>query len=236
MIQMRFGIFSRFLRSTLHIGFHNPSIPNYSSPSISSYLSDLISLPSTKLALNRFKQVKPQMNSLRVWSGLRPFSTIAITPSPTTSFSIIHQQRFYAHKSYGGGEGDPKGENPQDQGSNPSAEKEHPGPPPPTEGQGSGGGPTKANETGHNTQDNASSSGTGSTNNESKGNQSKSGAQPKILDESVPTEQSDEVKQHNKEMDNRHDRAGTSVEDAEKDKVGKGYWSGEFHLLPKHHY
>lgn len=165
------------------------------------------------------------MNRLRV-SNFRPLSTVAVTPTPAVPFSST-QRRLYAHQSYGGGEGDPKGENPQDQGSNPSAEKEHPGPPPPAEGQGSGGGPTKADETGHNTQEN-SSSGTGSKDGKTK-SPNKSAAQPKILSEGVPTEQSDEVKQHNKEMANRHDRAGTSVGDGEKEKVGKGYWSGKIY-------
>ena len=168
------------------------------------------------------------MNRLRV-SSFRPHSSI----SPAIPFSNTHQRRLYAHQSYGGGEGDPKGENPQDQGSNPSAEKEHPGPPPPSEGQGSGGGPTKANEDGHNTQDN-SSSGIGSKDSTKKSSPSKTGAQPKILNEGVPTVQSDEVKQHNKEMDNRYDRAGAHVEDEANEKVGKGYWSGEIYFTHLH--
>lgn len=164
------------------------------------------------------------MNRLIVSPGLRH----VLNPgSATVSLTTLHQHRLYAHQSYGGGEGDPKGENPQDQGSNPSAEKEHPGPPPPTEGQGSGGGPTKANESGHNTKDNASSHGGGSQGGGSKGAASSSGAQPKILNEGPPAEQSDEVKQHNREMANRHDRAGTQVGKQEDEKVGKGYWSGK---------
>lgn len=144
----------------------------------------------------------------------------------TLPFTALQQHRLYAHQSYGGGEGDPKGENPQDQGSNPSADKEHPGPPPPTEGQGSGGGPTKAKEEGHNTSDNSSSQGGGN-----KGTASSSGAQPKILNEGPPAEQSDDVKQHNKEMANRYDRAGTQVGEQQDEKVGKGYWSGKMPLI-----
>lgn len=168
------------------------------------------------------------MNRLVVSPGLRQ----AFNPrSAIVPLKTLHQHRRYAHQSYGGGEGDPKGEKPQDQGSNPSADKEHPGPPPPTEGQGSGGGPTKANESGHNTNDNASSQGGGSQGGGSKGAASSSGAQPKILNASVPAEPSDEVKQHNKEMANRHDRAGIQVGNQGDEKVGKGYWSGMLPLI-----
>lgn len=162
------------------------------------------------------------MNRLRVSPGLGHVFSPRSAAVPFTS----HQHR-YAHQSYGGGEGDPKGENPQDQGSNPSAEKEHPGPPPPTEGQGTGGGPTKANNDGHNTTDNASSPGRGSQGAGSKGAASSSGAQPKIHSASVPAEPTDEVKQHNEEMASRHDRAGTHVGEQNDEKVGKGYWSGK---------
>jgi hypothetical protein len=56
-------------------------------------------------------------------------------------------------------------------------------------------------------------------------------AQPKILSTSPPkeSEASEEVKQHNKEMDQRADKPAERVkdEDVEKDKVGKGFWTGE---------
>ena len=146
------------------------------------------------------------------------------TPTASTS---IQQRRTYAHESssYGGGEGDPKGENPQDQGSNPSAELEHPGPPPPNEGQGTGGGPTKAHGDGQNTQQNKSSGG------ESKESSSSSGgvsgrSQPKILGENNP-EHSEDVKAHNEDMKKRHGQPEESVDDDGKDNVGKGFWSGE---------
>ena len=175
------------------------------------------------------------MKKLLVTHGFRPISRAQVIPSVTGRFTTNHQSRQYAHQSYGDGEGDPKGENPQEQGSNPSAEKEHPGPPPPAEGQGSGGGPTKADESGHNTQDNASSpskEGDGRGSKEHGSRRSKSGAQPKILDEAEPTAQNDEVKQHNEEMTNRYDRAGTQVGNPEQDKVGKGFWSGEVFTHP----
>jgi hypothetical protein len=46
--------------------------------------------------------------------------------------------------------------------------------------------------------------------------QSTKGAKPKIYNESTPKEESADVKQHNKEMENRADRA-TQVEDAERE-------------------
>ncbi|KAI4192552.1 MAG: hypothetical protein LQ350_008625 [Teloschistes chrysophthalmus] len=131
------------------------------------------------------------------------------------------QQRFYAGQDYGGGQGDPKGETPQQQGSNPSAEKEHPGPPPPDVGKGTGGGPTKAGEGGHNTQQNDSSSGGSSK--QSGAKQSSSGPQPKIHAENTPAEENDDVKAHNEDMAKRHDRANTEV-DSKGDTVEKGFW------------
>lgn len=140
-----------------------------------------------------------------------------------------HQRRRYAHggSSYGGGEGDPKGENPQEQGSNPSAELEHPGPPPPSVGQGTGGGPTKAGESGHNDQENASS---GSGDKSTSEQKNVSGSQPKILGENDP-EHSEEVKAHNEDMKKRHDRPQEGVEPDAKDNVDKGFWSGKHHNL-----
>jgi hypothetical protein len=56
-------------------------------------------------------------------------------------------------------------------------------------------------------------------------------AQPKIYSASPPKddEASEEVRQHNREMDQRADRAAAKVkeEDIEKDKVGKGFWAGQ---------
>lgn len=55
--------------------------------------------------------------------------------------------------------------------------------------------------------------------------------QPKILNENPPAEgeQSEDVARHNREMDQRADRAheGVKNEDTEKDKVSKGFWTGE---------
>lgn len=164
------------------------------------------------------------MNSQLASSGSRRLSTLR---RPILPFTIIPSQRRLAHGSYGGGEGDPKGEAPQDQGSNPSAEKEHPGPPPPAEGRGSGGGPTKGAGSGENSKNNASKNDNGR-----QGGTTKGAAQPKILNEGLPTELSDEVKQHNEEMTHRHDRAGAQVGDSKNGKVSKGFWSGKIIAPP----
>ena len=144
-------------------------------------------------------------------------------PRTTLPSAYAQQRRLYAGSNYGGGEGDPKGENPQDQGPNPSAGLEHPGPPPPAEGQGTGGGPTKKGSEGHNTDQSPSSSGQGA----SRGGDA---PQPRILQHNAPEEhsQSDEVKAHNKDMAMRHDRPNEKSPDKEDDSVNKGFWSGKF--------
>lgn len=152
-----------------------------------------------------YHRVSPLYKSLRSSPAL-------LRPSPT-------QPNRFAHESYGGGGGNPKGETPQEQGSNPSAQKEHPGPPPPTEGQGTGGGPTKATGSGHNTKERSSSSGV-----ENRG-RAVDGAQPKILNQNAPVEESEDVKQHNAEYAKRHDRTSQGQAD---EKVDPKFWSGRF--------
>ncbi len=147
------------------------------------------------------------------------FSRIAVRPAAIRP----RQQLRYAHESYGGGEGNPTGENPQQQGANPSAEKEHPGPPPPSVGQGTGGGPTKADGSGHNTADHHSASTSGS-----KGHAASGGAQPKILNPDAPAEEGEDVKQHNADNAKRHDRADGDQDDQ---KVDPKYWSGMSSLI-----
>lgn len=159
------------------------------------------------------------------------------SPRITTRTTIPIQHRLYAQQSYGGADDDPKGGDPQKQGSNPSADLEHPGPPPPDVGKGTGGGPTKAGSGGHNTQQNESSSGSGSGSGSgskgevsSGGKKASNGAQPKIHSSKVPEdhEESEDVKQHNKEMDNRRlGGAQNKQDDGGKHDVGKGFWSGE---------
>ncbi|KAL8665093.1 MAG: hypothetical protein Q9202_002493 [Teloschistes flavicans] len=158
------------------------------------------------------------MSGLRTSYIFRPFPATRFIPR--SQCVVFQQQRSYAGQGYGGGQGDPKGETPQQQGSNPSADKEHPGPPPPDVGKGTGGGPTKAHEGGHNTQQNASS---GGSSKQSGANQSSSGPQPKIHSENIPAEENDDVKAHNEAMARRHDRANAEV-DSKGETVEKGFW------------
>ncbi|KAL1650230.1 hypothetical protein SLS58_001041 [Diplodia intermedia] len=155
---------------------------------------------------------------------LRPFSSLrsAATLRPTVAASrpmVAFATRSYAHSGYGDGKGDPAGENPQKQPPAKSRDIEHPGPPPPDVGKGT----------------DASAAKTGSKDTKSSGGEQKSqnshsvkGAEPKILNENPPSEQDPEVQQHNKEMEQRAERAETKIsnEDAEKDKVAPSFWSG----------
>ncbi|KAK5169625.1 uncharacterized protein LTR77_005602 [Saxophila tyrrhenica] len=63
-------------------------------------------------------------------------------------------------------------------------------------------------------------------------NKGKDQAQPKILRDNPPlneSEQTDEVRKHNAEMNRRAERPAekASDEDVRNDKVGKGFWGGE---------
>ena len=171
------------------------------------------------------------MARLRLTPVFRPIISIRSSLRSRISPAYSQQHRLYAGgSSYGGGEGDPKGENPSDQGSNPSADLEHPGPPPPSVGQGTGGGPTKKGAEGHNTQQNDSSSGeqgTTSGSGGSSGGGDGGGPQPKIHKPDVPEEHthSDEVRAHNEDMAKRHDRPNEKSRDD--DKVDKEFWKGE---------
>lgn len=126
-------------------------------------------------------------------------------------------------QGYGDGEGDPRGENPQDQGPSNGTKHnaEHPGPAPPSEGKGTGAGPTKggsspeeasaqsggarskeAKETGSSpTGGEVGKSGGKSNKSESSEEKSKDGAAPKLADHDVPgssnsKEKQAEVEQH----------------------------------------
>ncbi|TID25119.1 Actin-like protein [Venturia nashicola] len=159
---------------------------------------------------------------------------------PRITPSTLGPSVRWATSDYGSGKGDPKGEKPQDQGANPSADKEHPGAPPPKEGQGSGGSPTKGTSDGHNT---------GSAKQGGQKRQfstlarqfrqysterdmvakdrpkSTKGLKPKILDEKAPSddEVDDDVKSHNRDMEGRSDRAHEQIEGEEK--VDSKFWS-----------
>lgn len=150
-------------------------------------------------------------------------------------------------QGYGDGKGDPRGENPSDQGaSNKTKENaEHPGPASPAAGQGTGGGPTKAKspeeasaQSGGSRSKEAKETGSSPTGGEvgnsggkssSPDDQSQGDSSPKISDKSSPggdlsKEKQAEVDQHNKEFEQGHDRASK----AEDDKVDKKFWAGEF--------
>ena len=142
----------------------------------------------------------------------RPLNASAARITP------ILPRRNYAFQSYGGGEGDPKGENPQDQGPSTSSHLEHPGPTPPSGGKNSS-----------DTSSSGSGAGSGSgSDSPSTSTSSKAGdAKPKIHSEENPGEANDDVKKHNEDMSNRHDKANEQSPQNEKDdKVGKGFWSG----------
>ena len=104
-------------------------------------------------------------------TSLRQFQAIGTPALPIQRAAFSAIPRVQATSDYGSGNGDPKGENPQEQGANPSADLEHPGPPPPKQGEGSGSGPTKGGK---------DSSNSGNTSKQSKGTQSNGGPQPKI--------------------------------------------------------
>ncbi|TKA76591.1 hypothetical protein B0A49_03318 [Cryomyces minteri] len=171
------------------------------------------------------------MSSLRRSSTLRSalLRPFLLTTSPRTVLPLTAHR--FASGDYGSGVGDPKGEKPQSQGSNPaSSDLEHPGPPPPKVGQGTGGA-TKADSQGHmsDAQQQSGSSGSASTGAQS-GAGGQKGAQPKIHDVAPPSEyHSEDVRQHNADMkrdsaEKPHDQASEGT--VEKDKVGKGFWSG----------
>ncbi|KAK5256817.1 hypothetical protein LTR16_002324 [Cryomyces antarcticus] len=173
------------------------------------------------------------MSSLRQASTLRTalLRPFLLATSPRTVLPLTAQR--FASGGYGSGAGDPKGEKPQSQGSNPaSSDLEHPGPPPPKVGQGTGGA-TKADSQGHmsDAQQQGGSSGSASASSGSQsGAEGQKGAQPKIHDVAPPSEDhSEDVRKHNADMkrdsaEKPHDQA--SEETVEKDKVGKAFWSG----------
>jgi hypothetical protein len=158
--------------------------------------------------------------------------------------SAIRYSTPESSQGYGDGKGDPKGEMPQEQGSSSDAHhnSEHPGPAPPSKGQGTGGA-TKAGSGAKDPSEASASSG-GSRSKQAKetgsshtggdvggsGGESTSpqgGAKPKISDMKIPNERDAEkqaeVEQHNKEFEQRYDRAPK----AQDDKVDKKFWSGE---------
>lgn len=169
---------------------------------------------------------------------LRPASLLrsAARPAVVRPAFFAHPQVRFATQDYGSGEGNPAGENPQQQGQNPSESLEHPGPPPPKVAKGqsssspnedSGSSSSKLSSSSKPSEQSQSNDGASKTG----GGNSKSvnGAQPKILNAKPPATESEDVKQHNREMDQRAEKAHEQIsdEDAEKDKVSKSFWAGK---------
>ncbi|KAH7400591.1 hypothetical protein DE146DRAFT_467237 [Phaeosphaeria sp. MPI-PUGE-AT-0046c] len=159
----------------------------------------------------------------------RPASLLrsaAIRPAMSVAPRARQQVRF-ATQDYGSGAGNPAGEKPQKQGQNPSENIEHPGPPPPKVAKGQSSSSPNSDQSSSQGSTSSGQSQSGNSGNKS-GNK---GAQPKILNESPPTEgeQSKDVKQHNEEMEHRAEKAHeqASNEDAKNDKVPKKFWAGQ---------
>ncbi|KAI4656056.1 hypothetical protein J4E93_000772 [Alternaria ventricosa] len=195
------------------------------------------------------------MSFLRPMSMLR---SAALRPAALSAAPRARVQVRFATSDYGSGKGNPAGEKPEKQGANPSENLEHPGPAPPKVAQGkSSSSPNKDSNASQNDSPKPTSESPAPKSSSGKREFSTSarqmtdnkepavkqgqdnkpspnevkGAKPKILNENPPAseEQSEDVKQHNKDMDNRAEQAHEKVsnEEAEKDKVPGGFWKGE---------
>ncbi|KZM22913.1 uncharacterized protein EKO05_0004906 [Ascochyta rabiei] len=172
---------------------------------------------------------------------LRPASLLrsAARPAAVRPTFFARPQVRFATQDYGSGDGNPAGEKPQQQGQNLSENVEHPGPPPPEVAKGqSSSSPNE--DSGSSPKGSSSSQSASKPSEQSQSNdgasktgggdgKSVNGAQPKILNANPPATDSEEVKQHNKEMDQRAEKAHEQVsnEEAEKDKVPKRFWAGQ---------
>ncbi|KAK3638729.1 hypothetical protein LTR56_006735 [Elasticomyces elasticus] len=156
------------------------------------------------------------MSFLRTIS--QPFLRQSVRTVPRASFST---STCRAAGDYGGDEGAPPGQKPSEQiGKNPSEHLEHPGPAPPSVAGGSKEQGTKGSGGDQTNASNSQQSGESSN----KGTQ---GAQPKIFNPSKPSEESEDVKKHNQQVDQRAEQSHgkASNKEQEKDKVSKPYWS-----------
>ncbi|CAO2648071.1 Nn.00g089930.m01.CDS01 [Neocucurbitaria sp. VM-36] len=196
------------------------------------------------------------MSFLRPMSMLR---SAALRPAALSAAHRAGLQVRFATTDYGSGDGNPAGEKPQDQGKNASENLEHPGPPPPKVAEGkSSSSPNDDKSSANNSTQKPSSSSSSSKNSPSgkrefststrrwaeskepavkQGQQNKPSqsemkdAKPKILSDNPPAkeDESEDVKKHNEEMDNRAEQAHEKIanEDAAKDKVSSDFWKGE---------
>lgn len=169
---------------------------------------------------------------------LQPASLLrsAARPAAVRPAYFARPQVRFATQDYGSGDGNPAGEKPQQQGQNPSEGLEHPGPSPPKVAKGqsssspnedSGSSSTKSSSSSMPSEQSQSNDGASKT---GRGNgESVNGAQPKILNASPPATESEDVKQHNEEMEHRAKKAHEQVnkEELEKDRVPKSFWAGK---------
>lgn len=190
------------------------------------------------------------MAFLRTTTGLKSVARRSATstrqPLAIRPFSSTLLTR--ATQGYGNGNGDPKGENPQEQGASNATKHnaEHPGPEPPSVGKGTGTGPTKAGKTPADSSAQSGGSrskeaketgssptggsigGSGGKQSNSPRPKSKDGASPKISEhepgEGNSGQKDAEVEQHNRDFEKGHDRASES---SGHDKVDKKFWSGK---------
>jgi hypothetical protein len=157
------------------------------------------------------------------------FRSAALRPALSIAPRARLQVRF-ATQDYGSGEGNPAGESPQAQGKNNREDLEHPGPPAPKVAQSKG---QQRQSSSQSQSDGAGSSGGQAPQSEGSSDSDKGtkGAQPKILNENPPSEseQNEDVRQHNEDMDNRAEKAHQQVsnKDAYKDKAPPKFWSGK---------
>ncbi|RDW94505.1 hypothetical protein BP5796_00268 [Coleophoma crateriformis] len=188
----------------------------------------------------------PLFRSSAAISRIARRSVTAGTRQPIAARFISTSPGRYATQGYGDGKGDPRAENPQDQGSsnNTKHNLEHPGPEPVSAGQGSGAGPTKGGSSSKSPEDASAQSGgarskeaeeTGSS--PTGGSVGGSGGKNHESSEGSPLHKNNdpkpsagsaakeaEVKEHNEDFEQRHDRAAPAAED----KVDKKFWSGTF--------
>lgn len=167
-----------------------------------------------------------QASTLRA-AALRP----ALSMAPRA-----RQQVRFATSDYGSGAGNPAGEKPEKQGANLSEGLEHPGPAPPKVAKGQSSSSPNNDDTPSKSSQSKSSSSPDqqSQSNDGASKSGKKGAQPKLAAKGPPSKENEgeDVKQHNKEMDQRADAfEQADKQDKQKDKVPKDYWKGELFAL-----
>jgi len=151
---------------------------------------------------------------------LRPF----LRCTPRTTISPF--QTRLATQDYGSGDGNPVGETPQNQGKNAATRSvEHPGADAPNTGSSSSSSSkgeateSQSSNTPSSSKDGGNEAGDSGVGNQQKKKETK-GAQPKIHSQNKPDTESEDVKKHNEEMRNRHDKPKQQI--PEEGRGGKG--------------